>query len=279
MQQATLPANWAETGPALQFALRIMRPLVRIFLRFGVTCDALTAIVRWLYVEVASENREFHLKVKVSKSRVACITGLSRRAVDEIVQSGSPEAMIGQKKGNRAARVLNGWLNDRRFLDSKDKPIRIPLRSNRGPSFFQLSKEYSDDVPMRTILDELVASGSTAVENGEVYITSKAYIPSKHDPSELLDIIGISVKDMVSNAEYNLRPDVEERLLQREAFEAKIPAEKYAKIRKTLTEEGARFAEHCYKILLRAADSKAHPRKPYRRIGIGVYYFDDSTTT
>ncbi len=276
MQHATLPIKSAETGPAVQFALRIMRPLVRVFLRFGVTCDALTAIVRWLYVEVASENREFHLKTKVSKSRVACITGLSRRAVDEILQSGSPEAMIGQKKGNRAARVLNGWLNDDRFIDRKGKPQAIPLRSTQGVSFFQLSKEYSDDVPMRTILDELVAAGSIMVENGEVHVTSKAYIPSKHDPSELLDVIGISIQDMVSNAEYNLRPDAEERLLQREALEANIPAEKYSALRKTLTDEGVRFVEHCFKIITKAADSKAHPRKKYHRVGMGVYYFDDT---
>ncbi|MEE8119160.1 MAG: DUF6502 family protein [Gammaproteobacteria bacterium] len=275
MQQATLPANWAETGPAVQFALRIMRPLVRIFLRFGVTCDALTAIVRWLYVEVASENREFHLKVKVSKSRVACITGLSRRAVDEIVQSGSPEAMIGQKKGNRAARVLNGWLNDKRFIDSTGKPVSIPLRASRGVSFFQLSKEYSDDVPMRTILDELIAAGSVKVSDNIVHVISNAFVPAPENSEKMLEVTGISLADMATNVEHNLRLDITDRFLQRECYDANIPEVNYGPLKKKLVNEGIKFNEKCYKLIIDAAEAKPKPRSTYRRVGIGVYYFEN----
>ena len=75
-----------KTGSqALSAALvRMLRPLVRLLLRRGVSFKAFSDLLRWLYVDVAIE--EFGLSGrKQSVSRVSVVTGLTRKEVSRLI--------------------------------------------------------------------------------------------------------------------------------------------------------------------------------------------------
>ena len=70
--------------------LRLLRPLVRILLRNGVSYSSFADLAKWVYVDVAM--REFGVEGrKQSVSRVSIITGLSRKEVSRVHQLPKPD--------------------------------------------------------------------------------------------------------------------------------------------------------------------------------------------
>src|SRR5690606_40469821 len=77
----------------VRMSVRILRPLIRVLLRHGMSCQDFTEIARWVYVDVAMKDSEFALKSrsKQFKSRAAVITGLSRKAVLRLLDVRGPD--------------------------------------------------------------------------------------------------------------------------------------------------------------------------------------------
>ena len=74
-------------------ALRLLRPLVRILLRGGISYKTFADLVKWVYVDVAM--KEFGIAGrKQSISRVSVITGLSRKEVLRVRRLSEPGASI-----------------------------------------------------------------------------------------------------------------------------------------------------------------------------------------
>ncbi|RPJ21242.1 MAG: hypothetical protein EHM35_18465, partial [Planctomycetaceae bacterium] len=94
----------------------LLRPLVRILLRNNVPFTTFADLAKWVYVRVALE--EFSLAMrKQSISRVALLTGLTRKEVLRVKRHAAPGDPAVSEKQNRAARVVSGWVRDPRFHD------------------------------------------------------------------------------------------------------------------------------------------------------------------
>jgi len=97
-------------------AFRVMlRPLVRILLRHGISFAEFVDIVKAVYVEIAVT--EFKVEGKRgTKSRIAVITGLTRKEVSRVIEIAGAEAEGVRSNLNRVARVLAGWHTDPDFI-------------------------------------------------------------------------------------------------------------------------------------------------------------------
>jgi hypothetical protein len=155
---------------------RILRPLVRILLRNGVSYGTFADIAKSQFVEVA--RQEFGLAGrKQTISRVAVITGLTRKEVQRLTRARAPSDPDSADRYNRAARVIGGWRRDRQFLDRRGKPAILTI-SGGGGTFQELVRRYSGDVPYRAVLDELVAEGGAERLDGDrVKLIDRAYVP------------------------------------------------------------------------------------------------------
>src|SRR5512144_2025597 len=144
--------------PGLLAAYRkILQPLVRILIRHGISFGELSEVLKTVFVEVAS--RDFTLpNRKVSQSRIAILTGLTRKEVakqEEILASG--QALSIDTNLNRATRVLEGWHTDPEFTGPYGMPLELPFESDgNGASFTTLVRKYSGDMAARAMLDELL---------------------------------------------------------------------------------------------------------------------------
>ncbi len=149
---------------------------MRILLRNGVSYSTFADFVKWVYIDVA--GKEFDIKGrKQSTSRIAVITGLSRKEVLRVRQLPRPDDRASTEKYNRAARVIAAWRRDRDFLDAEGKPAPLPMA---GPdvSFSELVKRFSGDVPVRATLDELIRVGAVErLEDGRVSLTHPDLYP------------------------------------------------------------------------------------------------------
>src|SRR5512139_3152579 len=135
----------------------LLRPLVRLLLRNGISYRTFSDIAKRVYVTVAAE--EFGIPGrKQSKSRISILTGLSRKEVLRVSRLPSPDDLGAVERYNRAARVVGGWVRDPRFNPGSGQPMDLPF-DGEGTCFGELVRIYSGDAPSRAVLDELLRVG------------------------------------------------------------------------------------------------------------------------
>lgn len=162
----------AQKKPVLHKALvmlmvRILRPVVRMALRNGMSNIEFEDISRWVFVDVALHDPLLSLsgRNKQFKSRAAILTGLSRKEVMRLSRQPNPAENGEVLCRNRAARVLGGWMSPP-YADSRGKPRVLSIKEG-SDSFMQLVRSCGGDVPYRAILDELMECGAVERVNGK----------------------------------------------------------------------------------------------------------------
>jgi hypothetical protein len=255
--------------------VRVLRPLVRTVLRSGMSYKAFNDLVKWVYVDVSM--KEFTIPGrKNSKSRVAVLTGLTRREVDRLVRMPEPKEGTPERY-NRAARVLSGWSEDPRFSSEVDQTPRIlPIEGEMG--FTELVRLFSGNQPHRAVLDELVRVGSVErIADDQVRLIKAYYEPvSGKQEEEKMNILGIATGDLLETIAHNIRRT--EKVVpfyQQEIYE-RIPAEQLASLREVLRKHCDQFAVKTDRMLYTQLNLDLQsPAKPTdRRAGVGIYYFE-----
>lgn len=255
--------------------VRILRPLVRLLLRYGVPYGVFADIAKQVYVDVA--DREFTLPDrKQTNSRIAVITGLNRKEVLRIQRLPHIDNQAIEERYNRATRVLSGWRNDFEFKDSRGRSRSLPFEGD-PLSFSKLVSKHSGDMPARAVLDELQRIGAVEVlKNGSVRLKSNIYVPNEEEADQLV-ILGADVADLIESIDYNVDPEHSDSRLQLKVSYDNLP---YAAV-----QEFERLASRQSVQLLQKFDRwlAAHDRDAGQetddsdryRAGIGVYYFEE----
>lgn len=249
--------------------VKLMRPLVRILLRNGVTYRAFTETAKAVYVEIA--DNEFAIPGrKQSDSRISVITGLSRKEVKRVKSQGSVPSGDQLTRYNRAARVIKGWTQDAAFQDGRGQPLELRLQ-DPDAGFEALVRHYSGDAPARAVLDELQQVGAVErTENGTVRLLTRAYLP-KTDSPERIGIFGIMAADLLYTCDYNLKCDAAQPVFQRAVTNDRVPVEELEQFQSEVREHGQRLLERFDRWL---GEHEA-AGTPSRRAGVGLYYFED----
>lgn len=160
----------------------LLTPLVRILLRNGISYLEFAEIARQVFVDVA--GRDFTLpKRKISLSRIAIMTGLSRKEVARLAREGVQTARVTRDSElSRVGRVLQGWYTDSDFTGPYGVPLDLKFDDvPRRTSFSELVRRYSGDMPARAMLDELLRVGAARIEqdSGLIRVLTRSYIPEK----------------------------------------------------------------------------------------------------
>jgi hypothetical protein len=182
---------------------KLLQPLVRILIRSGVSFGETAEILRTVFVEVAA--RDFDLPDrKTSLSRIAIITGLTRKEVAKqqaILRSGVLDV---DTNLNRVSRVLEGWHTDPIFTGPYGMPMELPFESPTSSSFASLVRKHSGDMAPRAMLDELIRVGAVEqTSTGAFKVLIRVYIPRDFHP-DALQRFGEVVRDFINTYEYNM---------------------------------------------------------------------------
>lgn len=263
---------------ALENAIsRMLRPLVRILLRNGISFGHFAEIAKQVYVEVA--NDEFQIPGKTqTTSRVATLTGLTRKEVQRLSKSGHEEETNGNGRYNRAARVISAWTSQPQYLDETGEPALLVF-DGHNPSFTSLVKGASGDIPPRTILDELIHVGAVKKVEGErLQLLTRAYIPFGDD-AEKIAILGSDVAALIQTIDHNLNCPREEAYFQRKVCYDNLPVEAMEALRQTIARQAQAALEEMNEEMARH-DRDANPEvegSGQVRAGLGIYYFEENS--
>lgn len=270
--------NEEHLKPLAAAVVRLLRPLVRILLRNGVSYRTFSDLAKWAYVDIA--EKEFDIPGrKQSTSRISVITGLSRKEVVRVRQMQKPHDSVGAERYNRAARVIAAWRRESGFRDAKGEPMPLPM-AGPGATFSKLVKRSSGDVPARAILDELLRVGAVEQrKDGRLRLLSRAYIPER-SAADKLQILGTDVELLITTIGHNLKPDSSGPLLQRKVLYDNLPDEALPAFRK-LSEKSAQALLERLDRWLSQRDRDVTPSVEgtgRNRAGLGIYYFEGPYT-
>ena len=256
---------------------RILRPLVRILLRRSVPYQTCAELLRWVYADVAM--KEFGIEGRrQTKSRVAVITGLSRKEVDRLLKLPAPsERSNGEKKPwHRATRVLSGWAEDPSYRTEAGRPQSIPVEGD-APSFQHLVETYSGGTTVRSVLDEVLRAGAVEkLSSGRLKLIRPYYVTEGGDRDlQNLDVLGISGAELLNTIAYNIEPDQTDPRFQRLVFQIDVPEHARDGARAHVRERCQALANEIDGYLAeQAREGGKSDGEPVHRMGIGIYYFE-----
>lgn len=272
--QIESPGPVAGGGALMNAVSAILRALARVLLRHGMTYQSFAELAKRAYVQTAAE--EFSIPGrKVSDSRIAVLTGLTRKDIQRLNDSPSTSDIEALERYNRAARVVSGWIRDQDFVDSEGAPLALTMEGPKS-SFAELVRRHSGDMPPRAILDELLHVGTVQrMEDGRVKLLARAYIPRASD-SEKLSILGADVSDLIKSIDYNLT-HIDQLRFQRKLMYDNLPTEAVDKFRVISAARAQGLMEYLDSWLSQH-DRDVNPAAEgsgRMRAGLGIFYFED----
>jgi len=253
----------------------LMRPLVRILVRNGVSFGEFSELLKTVFVESAQDVLQL-ADSKQSVSRIAITTGLTRLEVSRLLTQTDEDAEALAGRLSRVGRLLTGWHQDSDFTGPYGIPYEVQFDGAPGRrSFFELARRYTGDVPAEEMLDELKRIGAVLdLGNGYYRVLIRAYIPSAADPAKF-HAMSVAFTDLAKTLDQNLRPDEDHKLFERRVWapngisqSAALDFDGYIK------ERGQQFLETIDDWLSsRESEAIKNDVQPRIKVGLGVYMF------
>jgi hypothetical protein len=191
---------------------RILAPLTRILIRFGIGAGELNALIEQEYVKSAIRQLALTGEL-VTSSRISIITGLPRNIVASIVESLDEEST--RRVGSliqRAQRVLTGWYEDREFQMREGDPLVLEVAGS-GKTFEMLVERYvGGGVRASGVLKELVATGAVKMtRDGAVRAMRRSAAAGGADPMTVQQL-GEYTSALLVAFEHNLTSGPQEQV-------------------------------------------------------------------
>ncbi len=262
---------------AALLALRLLlRPVIRIALRSGITYREASEVCKLTFVEVARQDYGIAGR-PTNASRVAIMTGLSRREISRINQLLKREkTYTNPGKINNATRVLTGWYVDPDFLNSNGRP-RLLSVDDKEPDFSTLSRKYASDIPPSAMLKELTRVGAVEeTKTGKLRVLTRNYLLSDMDPEAIIRS-GSVLADLGETINYNLsRGDNDVTRFEGRATNIHIGPRAARTFRSFLEKEGQAFLERVDDWLSGHELTPAKQKnKKMVRLGVGLYQIEE----
>ena len=268
--------NQNAAAEALSAAvLRLLRPLVRLLLRYGIPYAAFADLAKRIYIEVARQDFVIEGR-KQSTSRVSLLTGLSRKEVRRVETLETPTDAPVRAQYNRAARVIGGWITDVRFRGTDGSPATLPVEGD-GATFAELVRVYSGDVPTRAILDELARVGAVEeTADGRLQLMTRAYIADTGGIGKM-EILGTEVARLTQTIGHNIDAPPQDAHFQRSVAYDNLPAEVIADLRASTGADAQSLLESINErmAVLDRDTGGTQQGTGRKRVSVGVYYFED----
>ena len=251
---------------------RLLRPLARILIRHGIAYGEFAEVAKTVFVETAAEDFALPGR-KSSGSRIAILTGLTRKEVKRLVDQARQGKPVSRTNPSRAGRVLAGWHSDPRFTGSGG-PLALPFDSESGPSFSELVRRYSGDMPARAMLEELERVSAVDVTNEEqIKPLSRVYIPFDLDRKSV-ENLGQTFGNFAETLAMNLDPERTgtPRLERRVYSNDPVSQDKLEDFHDVATTKGQAMLESLDYWLT----SRPDKGEGSFRVGVGIYFFSES---
>ena len=264
--------------PSMLSALRrVMRPLVRLMLRKGVTYTLFADLLKEVFVDVAA--REFRLDdTPPSDSRISLLTGVHRKDVRRLRSEGGMAHEALPANITLGAQLVNAWTSSPPFCSAPGQALALPRLASVGGdcSFDALVATVSTDIRGRVVLDEWLRLGIVRLDEQDcVYLEAQAFVPQKGF-DEKAAYFGHNLHDHACAAVHNLSGEGLPFFERSTHYDALSPAS-VEQLRDVVAKDGMQ-ALLAFSRLAADLESVDEPGIEQRqRITVGLYFYTEAT--
>ena len=261
----------------------VLRPLARIFLRFGISYRQFEQISKAAFVDVATSD--FGIRGRPTNiSRVAVMTGMTRKEVrrirDELATGDDHFVSV---RHQPLANLLHNWCAEKEFLDDSGKPAVLPYEGERA-SFERLVKFTGGDIPPGAIRTELKRVGAIEIgDDKRIRLVKRSFIAEKaHD--RLVGTVAKCVYPMMAAVAHNTNPDgvVGDTCPNSTAYSHAVQQSEAPRLRRIAADRIQAFAEAMDDVFTSYEILREEPKEGDRTVSVYVgsfFYVDEMENT
>jgi hypothetical protein len=245
---------------------RLLRPLVRLMIRCGVTFPAAADLLRGLYLEVAGADLAPEHR---TDSRVSLLTGIHRKEIRR--QRSLPANAPAPPLVTRNGLLIATWLGAPGYTDESGAPLPLPRVSRTGPSFERLVKSVTRDVRPRSVLDDWTSQGIVEIgADDQIRLAASAFLPQA-GRDEQLYYFSRNLQDHAAAASANVLAPGAAPFLDRSVHYDRLTPEAAAELEKFGRAAAQRTLLEVNRQAMALAETEAAPGAPTRRVNFGIY--------
>lgn len=261
----------------IQALRRVMRPMVRLMLRKGITYTYFADLLKGIFVEIA--DNEFKIDGKPqSDSRISLLTGVHRKDVRRLRHQSPAHGSDLPEAISLGAQLVSTWMSQSTFCKPDGQPLPLARLASAGgdASFENLVASVSKDIRARVVLDEWLRIGvATLDDQDRVHLCVNAFVP-RSGFDEKAAYFAHNVHDHACAAVHNLTGDGPALFERSVHYDALTPAS-VVQLREQTSRNGM---ELLLALNQQAADferSDAASEEPRQRITVGLYFYTESS--
>lgn len=256
----------------LRAARRALRPLVRLWMRGGLTFPVITAMLRELYVDVAQRDVLVDPKTRTD-SRIAVLSGVHRKELRRLREA-PVEADAAPAKLALGSLLVARWLAAPPWADPPGTPRRLPRAAGEGEASFEsLVASVTRDVRPRAVLDEWLAQGVVAIDaEDHVVLRDAAYLPQPGREEQLF-YFARNLHDHAAAAAANVLAEGVAPFLERSLHYDAMPMAAATTLEAEARAAAVRLLVEMNARALQLLDQHGASAGGTRRVNLGVYLF------
>ena len=256
--------------------LLVLRPLARAMLRAGIGYREFAEVSKTAFVDVA--GKDYGLRGRPTNiSRVAVMTGLTRKEVRRIRDKDQDGDKVGLVKLTPMGQVMHRWYTEPEFSSRNGAPSVLRF-DGEGQTFSHLVKKFGGDIPPGAMRTELKRIGAIEeLQDGKLKALSRSVIGIE-DHERLISGLAHVLYPAALTMAHNVAVESEkESWPHMSASTQSVRSSDLARIRRVSSDRAAAFVESvddflaAYESLYDSSDDQ----ESAKAVGIGVFYFEE----
>jgi uncharacterized protein DUF6502 len=212
----------------LLYALRrALRPMARILIRAGVRFDEFADLARGVYIETAIRDSGEPLQTPLTRLRVAAVTGLPGRQVDNYIDNKGALPLVDPTATAIAIEVLHKWHSTPEYAGPYGIPLELEFDAPPARCLRSLVALAMPNANPRIVLEELLHTGAVVPSGGRHFraVSRSLMLPDPGSP-QVIEHIGRTLSRLGATLEYNRNSrHAEKRLERRVTADRGLPPE------------------------------------------------------
>lgn len=267
------------TPPELTRAVqRLLRPLARLLMAYGVDFTAFSSVAKGVFVDVAACDMH-QGEGLVSDSRVSLLSGVHRREVKRLREEAPHQTALASPV-SLGALVVARWCGEAAYLDAQRQPLPLPRLASQGGeiSFERLVAGVSKDIRPRAVLDEWLRLGVVTLDQQDrVTLVEHAFVPAR-GMEEKCFFLGKNLGDHLAAAAHNLM-EGQPPFLERSVFCDGLSPESLETLRVYSRELAIDAMQLINRRALELQEADRGRADATRRMTLGVYFHAENERT
>lgn len=267
-----------DARPHFLLALRrVLRPVVRLMVRYGIRYDEFADVARTAYIESAAKTASDEV-TQSSFDQIEWATGINRAQIEHRIYAADeplePAPLLSSTR--MMAELLHKWHTTPRYLDSDGSPLDLEFDSASGePTFSMLVAEVNVDADPRIILDGLLDSKCVAYfDDNRIKVLTRTLIWAQGGVRSI-DYFGVNLSRMIETLEHNLTStDADRKRLERSVFADRgIPTHLVSEFHAFATERATQFLYDLDDWLAQHEMQRNESNEPFNDVGVNLFFY------